>query len=125
LAATTRETKAGVSSLRFDKTRTFSGRAAKASAARFAAQPVTYTRACVRAAREAAWRDLRKASWVTQQVFTTATSARPAESSSCPSASNRSRTACASVCETLQPRKPAVNVATGGELTSFPERGDP
>ena len=60
--------------------------------------------ACARPA-TAAWRDLRSASWVTQHVLTTATSA-PSARSAWPSASSRSRTACASVCETLQPRKP-------------------
>jgi hypothetical protein len=83
---------------------------------RLAPQPVTYTRRCVRAARDAAWRDLRSASCVTQQVFSTATS--PPSRSAWPSASRRSRTACASACETLQPRKSTENVAIGADLTA-------
>ena len=69
--------------------------------------------ACVRAARAASLRDFATASLVTQHVLTTATSA-PASRSSWPSASSRSRTACASTWETLQPRKRTENVVTAG-----------
>ena len=71
---------------------------------RFAPQPVTYTRPCVRASARDGLARLATASFVTQQVLTTATSAAPSRLA-WPSASSRSRTACASVCDTLQPRK--------------------
>src|SRR5438067_2355068 len=53
IAPTSPATKSGVSSLRRATTTTLSGRPSNASAARFAPHPVTYTRACVRAARGA------------------------------------------------------------------------
>ena len=59
--------------------------------------------ACVRAAREAALRRFARPSFVTQQVLITATSPRPG-GLAWPSRSSRSRSACASACETLQPR---------------------
>src|SRR5262249_1136990 len=79
---------------------------------------------CERAARAAACRDFRTASWVTQQALTTATSPPPAVST-CPSRTSLSRTACASACETLQPRNCTENVATAPRtLTrSAPGRG--
>ena len=84
-------------------------RAAKAPS-RFEAQPVTYTARAERAARDAAWRDFDTASCVTQHVLTTWISP-PSATSSCPSASSRSRIACASANETLHPRKRVENVA--------------
>ena len=47
---------------------------------------------------------------MTQQVLTTATSAPPS-CSTWPAASSRSRTACASACDTLQPRKSTEKLA--------------
>ena len=73
--------------------------------------------ACVRAARDAAWRDFARPSLVTQHVFTTATSPGPSPRHG-RRASRRSRNACASVCETLQPRKPTVKLAMRRELYS-------
>ena len=64
----------------------------------------------VRAARAASLRDFATASFVTQQVLTTAISA--SSRSTCPSASRRSRTSCASTWLTLQPRKRTLNVVT-------------
>src|SRR5439155_10110000 len=113
IAPTSPATTSGVSSLRRATTTTLPGSPANASPARFAPQPVTYTRPCVRAARAASLRDFATASWVTQHVLTTATSAPPSRSS-WPSASSRSRTACASTCETLQPRKRTEKVAIRG-----------
>src|SRR5262249_62433605 len=78
----------------------------------WAPPPAPYARGGVRAAGEAPRRDLRTASFVTQQVLTTAISA--STRSSWPSRSSVSRIACASECETLQPRKRTENVATGG-----------
>src|SRR5436305_11990011 len=117
-APTSPATKSGVASLRRATTVTLSGRPTNASPARFAAQPVTKTRRCVRAARAAAWRDLRTASCVTQQVLTTATSVPP---SVWPSASKRSRTSWASVCDTLQPRKRIEKPAIGRLLRGLVE----
>jgi hypothetical protein len=94
MAPTSPATAPGTSSLRAEITVTFGGADSKAPA-RFAPQPVTNTRPCVRAARETACRDFEIASCVTQHVFTTAMSAPPS-SSACPSPSRRSRTACAS-----------------------------
>src|SRR5690349_11787566 len=113
MAPTSPATKAAVSSLGFATTVTFGGRLAKAFSCRFAAQPVTYTCECVRAARAAALRLFATASFVTQHVLITATSA-PAEScaSTWPSRSSASRTSCTSACETLQPKKSTRNVAT-------------
>ena len=101
---------------------TFGGSPANAVSESRAPHPVTYTRACVRAAREAAWRDFARPSFVTQQVFTTATSPRPS-TSRCPSRTSRSRSACASVCETLQPRNLTEKLATRREITDA--RGGP
>ncbi len=112
IAPTSPATAAGVSSLGRATTVTFGATRAKAPS-RFAPQPVTKTLSCVRAARETAWRDFETASFVTQQVFTTAMSATPS-ASTWPSASSRSRTACASANETLQPRNRVWNEAIGG-----------
>src|SRR4051794_16540970 len=108
-------TNEGVSSLERATNTTFSGSPANASVERFAPHPVTYTRRCVRAARDAAWRDFRSASCVTQHVLITATSA-PDPRSSWPSPSNASRSPCASAWETLQPRKSTEKVAMRGTL---------
>src|SRR5581483_4806986 len=118
IAPTSPATDAGVASLLFATTTTLSGSPANAPPARFAPQPVTYTRRWVRAARAASLRDFATASFVTQHVLTTATSA-PDASSSWPSASRRSRTSWASTCETLQPRKRTLNVATREMLRDF------
>ena len=67
------------------------------------------TRWCVRAARAAALRLFATASFVTQQVLITATSA--SARSLWPSRRSASRTSCTSACETLQPRKSTRNVA--------------
>jgi hypothetical protein len=92
IAPTSPATNAAVSSARRATTVTFAGRLAKAFCARFAAQPVTYTRPCVRAARAAAFRLFATASFVTQQVLITATSAAaPGAAATWPSASSRSR----------------------------------
>ncbi len=114
IAPTSPATNAAVSSLRFATTVTLGGSPASDSPPRLAAQPVTYTRPCVRAARAAALRLFATASFVTQQPLITATSASvPAPRLSvCPSRRSASRTSCASACETLQPRKSTRNVAT-------------
>src|SRR5829696_2850812 len=114
IAPTSRATASATSSLCLATTTTFAGRPFTAPPPRFAEQPVTYTRWWVRAAREAAWRDFDTASWVTQHVFTTATSA-PSARSSWPSAIRRSRNAWASEWDTLQPRNRTEKVAIPAE----------
>ena len=119
IAPTSPATRSGVSSLGRATTVTFGAAPAKAPS-RFAAQPVTNTRRCVRAARETACRDFETASWVTQHVLTTAMSPLSA-ASTCPSARSRSRTAWASANETLQPRNRVVNEAIeGSSLVPLP-----
>src|SRR5215216_142572 len=125
IGPTSRATRPGVCSGVPAMTDTFAGTVARASPARLAAQPVTYTRLCVRAARAAACRDFATASFVTQQPLMTAMSAA-SPSSSCPSASSRARRPCASACETLQPRNRTEKVAMGSaNLLSFEEIGGP
>src|SRR5215216_2767518 len=125
IGPTSRATRPGVCSGVPAMTDTFAGTVARASPARLAAQPVTYTRLCVRAARAAACRDFATASFVTQQPLMTAMSAA-SPSSSCPSASSRARRPCASACETLQPRNRTEKVAMeSANLLSFEEIGGP
>ena len=109
IAPTSAATKAAASAPVLPVTTTF-GAASPKAPSRFEAQPVTYTDRAERAARDAAWRDFETASCVTQHVLTTWISP-PSATSSCPSASSRSRIACASANETLHPRKRVENVA--------------
>ena len=113
IAPTSPATNAAASSPVRLVTTTFSGAPANAFS-RFEAHPVTYTDRAERAARAAACRDFETASCVTQQVLTTWISPASA-TSTCPSASNRSRIACASANETLHPRNRVENVAMRGQ----------
>ena len=72
-----------------------------------------------RAARAAALRLFATASFVTQHVLITATSASVAAPRRGRRASSRSRTSCASTCETLQPRKSTGTSPCGGSYVRY------
>ena len=105
-------------------TTTLPGRPSSASPPRFAAQPVTYTRPMrARGAR-------RRLARLRQRLVRDAArvddcDVAVAARSVWPSASSRSRTSCASRCDTLQPRKRTSNVAMRRDSTPRVRAGPP